>query len=187
MNILVLDNYDSFTYNIVHILKKIEHTNIDVIRNDKIELTTVINYDKIILSPGPSLPKDAGKMPSLIRKYYKTKSILGICLGHQAIGENFGGKLFNLDEPYHGIQTEISIKKDYLFDGISNKILACRYHSWAISADNFPENLKVIATDSDNMIMGISHNYFDVKGIQFHPESVQTNEGSKIIKNFINN
>ena len=187
MNILVLDNYDSFTYNIVHILKKIEHTNIDVIRNDKIELTTVINYDKIILSPGPSLPKDAGKMPSLIRKYYKTKSILGICLGHQAIGENFGGKLFNLDEPYHGIQTEISIKKDYLFDGINNKIFACRYHSWAISADNFPNNLKVIATDSDNMIMGIALNYFDVKGIQFHPESVQTKEGSKIIKNFINN
>ena len=187
MRILVLDNYDSFTYNIVHILREIGNIDISVIKNDSIKMNEIKTYDKIILSPGPSLPKDAGKMKELILKYYKIKPILGICLGHQAIAENFGAKLFNMKEPLHGVQTNIFLDNDYMFHGVKSEIKGCRYHSWSVSNKNLPEELNIIAKDEKGVIMGVSHKKFDLKGIQFHPESIQTKDGFKIVKNFINN
>ena len=187
MKILVLDNYDSFTYNIVHILRELDDIDISVIKNDKIKINDVETFDKIILSPGPSLPKDAGKMNELILKYYNTKPILGICLGHQAIAENFGGKLYNMKEPLHGVQTDIYLGNDYIFDGIQSEIKACRYHSWSVENKSFPKELKIIAEDSKGVVMALSHKKYDLKGIQFHPESIQTKTGFNMIKNFINN
>ncbi len=187
MRILVLDNYDSFTYNIVHILRELDGLDISVIKNDLIKMNDVQSYDKIILSPGPSLPKDAGKMNKLISNYYHSKPILGICLGHQAIAENFGGKLYNMDEPLHGVQTDIYLEDDYIFKGIKSKIKACRYHSWSVVSDPLPQELKIIAKDSEGVIMALSHKKFDLKGIQFHPESIQTKTGFNMIQNFINN
>ena len=187
MKVLVLDNYDSFTYNIVHILRELGGLDISVIKNDKIKIVEVDFFDKIILTPGPSLPKDAGKMKELILKYYSSKPILGICLGHQAIAENFGGKLYNMKEPLHGVQTDIYLDNDYLFKGIKSKIKACRYHSWSVDKDSFPNELKTIASDSDGVIMALSHKRYDIKGVQFHPESIQTKTGFNMIQNFINN
>jgi len=187
MKVLVLDNYDSFTYNIVHILRELGGLDIAVIKNDKIKMLEVASFDKIILSPGPSLPKDAGKMNKLILKYYNTKSILGICLGHQAIAENFGGKLYNMKEPLHGVQTDIYLDDDYIFEGIKSEIKACRYHSWSVDKDSFPQELKITARDADGVIMALSHRSYDIKGIQFHPESIQTKTGFNMIQNFINN
>jgi len=187
MKVLVLDNYDSFTYNIVHILRELGGLDISVIKNDKIKMVEVDFFDKIILTPGPSLPKDAGKMKELILKYYSSKPILGICLGHQAIAENFGGKLYNMKEPLHGVQTDIYLDNDYLFKGIKSKIKACRYHSWSVDKDSFPNELKTIASDSDGVIMALSHKRYDIKGVQFHPESIQTKTGFNMIQNFINN
>ena len=187
MRVLVLDNYDSFTYNIVHILREIDDLDIQVVKNDKIKIIEVDSFDKIILSPGPSLPIDSGKMNELILKYYNSKSILGICLGHQAIAENFGGKLYNMKEPLHGVQTNIYLDNDYIFDGIESEIQACRYHSWSVDKDSFPDELKIIARDLDGVIMALSHKRYDLKGIQFHPESIQTKTGFNMIQNFINN
>ena len=187
MKVLVLDNYDSFTYNIVHILRELGGLDISVIKNDKIKMVEVDFFDKIILTPGPSLPKDAGKMKELILKYYSSKPILGICLGHQAIAENFGGKLYNMKEPLHGVQTDIYLDNDYLFKGIKSKIKACRYHSWSVDKDSFPNELKTIANDSDGVIMALSHKRYDIKGVQFHPESIQTKTGFNMIQNFITN
>ena len=187
MRVLVLDNYDSFTYNIIHILRELDGLEISVIKNDLIKMEEVQSYDKIILSPGPSLPKDAGKMNELILNYYDSKPILGICLGHQAIAENFGGKLYNMEEPLHGVQTDIYLEEDYIFKNIESKIKACRYHSWSVVNDPFPKDLKIIARDSDGLIMALSHKKFDLKGIQFHPESIQTKTGFNMIKNFIIN
>ena len=187
MRVLVLDNYDSFTYNIVHILREIGDLDIKVIKNDKIKIIEVDSFDKIILSPGPSLPIDSGKMNELILNYYNSKSILGICLGHQAIAENFGGKLYNMKEPLHGVQTDIYLDNDYIFEGIESEIKACRYHSWPVDKNSFPDELKIIARDSDGVIMALSHKIYDLKGIQFHPESIQTKTGFNMIQNFINN
>ncbi|MAR65459.1 MAG: aminodeoxychorismate/anthranilate synthase component II [Flammeovirgaceae bacterium] len=187
MRVLVLDNYDSFTYNIVHILREIDDLDIQVVKNDKIKIIEVDSFDKIILSPGPSLPIDSGKMNELILKYYNSKSILGICLGHQAIAENFGGKLYNMKEPLHGVQTDIYLDNDYIFEGIESEIKACRYHSWSVDKNSFPDELKIIARDSDGVIMALSHKIYDLKGIQFHPESIQTKTGFNMIQNFINN
>ena len=187
MRVLVLDNYDSFTYNIVHILREIDDLDIQVVKNDKIKIIEVDSFDKIILSPGPSLPIDSGKMNELILKYYNSKSILGICLGHQAIAENFGGKLYNMKEPLHGVQTDIYLDNDYIFEGIESEIKACRYHSWSVDKDSFPDELKIIARDSYGVIMALSHKIYDLKGIQFHPESIQTKTGFNMIQNFINN
>ena len=187
MRVLVLENYDSFTYNIVHMLREIGDLDIKVIKNDKIKIIEVDSFDKIILSPGPSLPRDSGKMNELILKYYNSKSILGICLGHQAIAENFGGKLYNMKEPLHGVQTDIYLDNDYIFDGIESEIQACRYHSWSVDKDSFPDELKIIASDLDGVIMALSHKRYDLKGIQFHPESIQTKTGFNMIQNFINN
>jgi len=187
--ILVLDNYDSFTYNLVHYIEANGHCNVDVYRNDEISLKKVEQYHTIILSPGPGLPKDAGILKELINKYAPTKKILGVCLGMQAIGEVFGGKLENLDNVYHGVETPIKIldKKDILFKGIPEKINVGRYHSWVISKNNFPNELIVTSLDENNNIMSLRHRDYKLYGVQFHPESILTEYGKKLIANFLNN
>lgn len=184
--ILIFDNYDSFTYNLLHAVKSLGYNEVDVIRNDKIDLATVANYDKIILSPGPGLPEEAGLLMPLIRQYAQTKSILGVCLGHQAIGEVFGAKLKNIPFVFHGVQTPINMTAtDYLFDSIPNEILVGRYHSWIISKENFPSELEITAVDKSDDIMALKHRVLDVHGLQFHPESILTPEGIQIIQNFL--
>ena len=191
MKILIFDNYDSFTYNLVHMVEKITHTKVDVYRNDQLPLEKVKEYDKIILSPGPGIPSEAGSLLEVIKEYASTKSILGVCLGHQAIGEAFGGKLINLDTVYHGVATPIEIKskklpgKNDLFDGLPTKIEVGRYHSWIISDEDFPEELEVTARAENNLIMALQHKTFDVQGVQFHPESVLTPDGEKILRNWL--
>ena len=188
MKILVLDNYDSFTYNLVHILRELGHTP-DIYRNDKISLKDVGGYDKIMLSPGPGIPDEAGIMKEVIREYGKTKSILGICLGHQGIGEVFGAQLFNIPKVLHGVTSKVSIddKSEYLFDGVENNFDATHYHSWAVKPGTIPPSLKITASNSEGLIMGLRHVEYDVKGVQFHPESVMTKEGPKMIANWIKN
>ncbi len=187
MKILVFDNYDSFTYNLVQLVGKITGLKADVYRNDQIELEKIGMYDKIILSPGPGIPEEAGSLLPLIKKYASTKSILGVCLGHQAIGEAFGGKLENLEHVYHGVATTCRIdNKNSLFYGLPDKIEVGRYHSWIVSDKGLPGELEVTARDEEGNIMGLQHRKYDVKGVQFHPESVLTPEGEKIIFNFLN-
>lgn len=191
MKILVFDNYDSFTYNLVHLVEKITHEKVDVYRNDQVTLEKVNEYDKIILSPGPGIPEEAGLLLPLIKEYAATKSILGVCLGHQAIGEAFGGKLVNLSTVYHGVATEIEVKNKNskvispLFKGLPEKIEAGRYHSWIVSDENFPDELEVTARDENNFIMALQHKKFDVQGVQFHPESVLTPDGETILRNWL--
>src|SRR6185369_17153244 len=188
MKILVFDNYDSFTYNLVHLVEKITHEKVEVYRNDQIPLEKVKDYDKIILSPGPGIPEEAGLLLPLIKEYASTKSILGVCLGHQAIGEAFGGKLVNLETVYHGVATPIKVKsekikvKSELFAGLPDEFEAGRYHSWIISDENFPEELEVMARDDNDYIMALQHKNFDVQGVQFHPESVLTPVGETILR-----
>jgi anthranilate synthase component 2 len=186
MKILVLDNYDSFTYNLVHILRELGNSP-DVIRNDKISVEAVGSYDKIMLSPGPGVPDEAGIMKDVIRTYGQSKSILGICLGHQGIGEVFGAQLFNIPKVLHGVTSSVSIldKSDYLFEGVNNNFEATHYHSWAVKPDSIPPSLKVTATNGEGLIMGLRHVEYDVKGVQFHPESVMTIEGPKMIANWL--
>jgi len=230
MRILVFDNYDSFTYNLVHLVEKILHQKVEVWRNDQIPLEKVIEYDKIILSPGPGLPVEAGLLLPLIREYASSKSILGVCLGHQAIGEAFGGKLVNLSIVYHGVATPVKIvsresssvsrqnvnrepspdsyrdsnlktspkflsddsrltthdSRSNLFNGLPEEFDAGRYHSWIVSDEGFPEELEVTARDTNNYIMALRHNTYDVQGVQFHPESVLTPLGEKIMRNWLN-
>lgn len=185
--ILVFDNYDSFTYNLVHLVEKITHTKVDVYRNDEICLDDVNEYDKIILSPGPGIPSEAGLLLPLIKQYAATKSILGVCLGHQAIGEAFGGTLTNLSKVYHGVATPIKIinKKSAILKGLGDEIEVGRYHSWIISDENFPLALEVTARDDNGYIMALQHKTFDVQGVQFHPESVLTPDGEKILRNWL--
>ena len=191
MKILVFDNYDSFTYNLVHLVEKITHTKVDVYRNDQIALDKVKEYDKIILSPGPGIPEEAGLLLPLIKEYAGTKSILGVCLGHQAIGEAFGGKLVNLETVYHGVATEIQVGSresgvsSPLFKGLPDKIEVGRYHSWIVSDEGFPDELEVTARDENGYIMALQHKKFDVQGVQFHPESVLTPDGEKILRNWL--
>jgi anthranilate synthase component II len=185
MKILVLDNYDSFTYNLVHYLEKMGAEEVHVFRNDKISIEEVNAYDKILLSPGPGIPSEAGILPELIKHYAGKKSILGVCLGQQAIAEAFGGSIFNLDKVYHGVATPIQItKKDSLFDHIPEKFLAGRYHSWAVDK-NLPSDLEILAVDENQNIMALRHKTFDVKGVQFHPESILTEHGEQLIKNWL--
>lgn len=186
MKILVLDNYDSFTYNLVHILRKLGHEP-DVIRNDKIRVEEVKKYDKIMLSPGPGVPDEAGIMKDVVREYGPTKSILGICLGHQGIAEVFGAKLFNIPRVLHGVtsKVEISDKDEYLFAGVNNSFDATHYHSWAVVPDSITKDLRVTAANAEGLVMGLRHVKYDVKGLQFHPESVMTIEGPKMIANWI--
>jgi len=189
MKVLIFDNYDSFTYNLVHMVEKLLHQKVDVFRNDQITLDKVNEYDKIILSPGPGIPSEAGLLLPLIKKYAPTKSILGVCLGHQAIGEAFGGKLVNLDTVFHGVATPVMINmseiKNGLFKGLKETIEAGRYHSWIVSDENFPSELEITARDSNGYIMALKHKTFDVHGVQFHPESVLTPCGEKIISNWL--
>ncbi len=187
MKILVFDNYDSFTYNLVHLVEKILHQKVDVFRNDKIPLEKVKEYDKIILSPGPGIPEEAGLLLPLIKEYASSKSILGVCLGHQAIGEAFGGKLVNLSTVYHGVATncQLSTVDCRLFAGMPKTFEAGRYHSWIVSDENFPDELEVTARDDNNYIMALQHKKYDVQGVQFHPESVLTPDGEKIMRNWL--
>lgn len=187
MKILVFDNYDSFTYNLVHLVEKILHQRVDVYRNDQLPLEKVKDYDKIILSPGPGIPSEAGLLLPLIKEYAATKSILGVCLGHQAIGEAFGGKLENLSTVYHGVATSVkqtAVKTD-LFKGMPDEFEVGRYHSWIVAEEGLPKELEVTARDSNNFIMAMQHKKYDVKGVQFHPESVLTPEGEKILRNWL--
>lgn len=189
MSILIFDNYDSFTYNLVHLVEKIIHEKVDVFRNDEIELDEVKKYDKIILSPGPGIPSEAGLLLPLIKAYAPTKPILGVCLGHQAIGEAFGGTLINLDTVFHGVATPIVVdnKNDskHLFSGLPEQIEVGRYHSWIISDNDFPKDLTVTARDKHGYIMAVQHNRYDVQGVQFHPESVLTPDGETIMRNWL--
>lgn len=187
MKILLLDNYDSFTYNLLHILHEFG-ADVEVHRNDKIRLEEVGHYDKILLSPGPGIPCEAGILLPLIKRYASSKSILGVCLGEQAIAEAFGGELINLQEVHHGVCSDIRVvTKDPLFEGLTPGFRAGRYHSWVVSKEHVPECLEVTATDSqDGEIMAIRHKEYDVKGIQFHPESVLTPKGKTIIHNWLN-
>ena len=187
MKILVLDNYDSFTYNLVQYVQEIIGKKVAVFRNDAIALDEVAAYDKIILSPGPGLPKDAGIMPELIKKYAPTKSILGVCLGHQAIGEAFGGTLHNIEKVYHGVATPIKVVDGnaLLFRGLPTEIEVGRYHSWIVEKPNFPAALQITALDEHGAIMALKHKKYDVHGVQFHPESVLTPMGKAMLHNFL--
>lgn len=186
MKILVLDNYDSFTYNLVHIIRELGYA-LDVHRNDKISVEEVKKYDKILLSPGPGIPDEAGIMKAVVREYGPTKSILGICLGHQGIGEVYGAKLFNIPKVLHGVTstTEVTDRDEYLFKGVSNTFEATHYHSWAVLSDSITSDLKVTAVNNEGLVMGLRHVRYDVKGLQFHPESVMTVEGPKMIANWL--
>ncbi len=184
--ILIIDNYDSFTYNLLHAVKSLGYNEVDVVRNDKIDLSSVVQYDKIILSPGPGIPEEAGLLLPLIEQYAETKSILGVCLGHQAIGVVFGATLENIPFVFHGVQTRAKITgSDYLFHGFPEEILVGRYHSWIVSGENFPSELEITALDEAGSIMAMKHKQLDLHGVQFHPESILTPEGIHIIRNFI--
>lgn len=193
MKILVFDNYDSFTYNLVHLVEKITHVKVEVYRNDQIALEKVKDYDKIILSPGPGIPQEAGLLLPLIKEYAATKSILGVCLGHQAIGEAFGGMLTNLSTVYHGVAMPIEVKSkkskfnNSLFEGLPDRFDVGRYHSWIVSEESFPAELEVTARDENNYIMALQHREYDVQGVQFHPESVLTPMGEDILRNWLKN
>jgi len=183
--VLVIDNYDSFTYNLVHYLEDL-NCEVTVFRNDEFELHEVEPFHKILLSPGPGLPKDAGLLNQVIKKYAPQKSILGICLGLQAIAEVFGGNLLNLNKVHHGVSSQITIiQEDVLFDGLPKNLQVGRYHSWVINTENIPEVLEVTSVDENNEIMSVKHKYFDVRGVQFHPESILTPQGKTILKNWL--
>lgn len=184
--ILVIDNYDSFTYNLVHYLEDLD-CNVIVKRNDQLTLDEVDAFDKIVLSPGPGIPDEAGLLKEIIAKYAPTKSIFGVCLGQQAIGEVFGGTIVNLDEVYHGIATKINItKEDVLFKGLAKEIEVGRYHSWVVDP-NLPKVLKATSFDENGQVMSIRHTAYDVCAVQFHPESVLTPDGKKILENWLTN
>lgn len=185
MKLLILDNYDSFTYNVVHAVR---HHGVepDVFRNDEISLDEIERYDAIIISPGPGIPSEAGILPQLLKRYSPTKRIFGICLGEQAIGECFGAKLRNLDEVWHGLQTPTSIvANDYIFNGLGPEIQVGRYHSWVVDKCGFPESLEITALSPDGEIMALRHRNYDVRGVQFHPESILTPQGLIILKNWL--
>lgn len=187
--VLVIDNYDSFTYNLVHILRELGLENeLEVHRNDKITVDYVADFERILLSPGPGLPKDAGIMPEVIKRYSDSKSILGVCLGHQGISEAFGAELFNLPTVFHGVATRtvLTDQSDVLFEGIPNEFNVCRYHSWAVTPSGLPDCLKVTATDEAGNIMAIKHQDYKVRGVQFHPESIMTEHGIRMIDNWLN-
>lgn len=192
MKILIFDNYDSFTYNLVHVVEKIIHDKVDVYRNDKIPLEKVKEYDKIILSPGPGIPIESGLLLPLIKEYAASKSILGVCLGQQAIAEAFGGSLINLSTVYHGVATNITIKpgrtksENDIFKSLPSEVEVGRYHSWIVSNENFPEELEITAEDKNGYIMALRHKTYDVQGVQFHPESVLTPMGEQMMRNWLN-
>jgi anthranilate synthase component 2 len=185
--VLVLDNYDSFTYNLVHYVKEHPNFEVDVFRNDKISLKDVAKYDTIILSPGPGLPEDAGILKVLIKQYAPTKKILGVCLGMQAIGEVFGGNLVNLENVFHGVATPIQVTKttDLLYKDLPTEFNVGRYHSWVVAQEDFPEELEITSIEKNGQIMSLKHKDFKLYGVQYHPESILTEHGKKMIHNFL--
>lgn len=188
MKILVLDNYDSFTYNLVHLLRELmKGSTLEVHRNDKISLEAVAKFDKILLSPGPGLPMYAGIMPALIRQYSPTKSILGVCLGHQGISEVFGATLENMQDVLHGVATKALIRSrnEKLFANLPTEIQTCRYHSWTVVPESVPGSLEITAVDEKGNVMAIRHRQYDVRGVQFHPESILTEHGKEMMQNWL--
>ena len=186
MKIAIIDNYDSFTFNLSHLVKSLGQQ-VEVYRNDRFEMPELERFDKIILSPGPGIPSEAGLLTDVIRNYAGRKPMLGVCLGHQAIGEVFGGRLENLSEVFHGVATEgTQFGNDYIFNGLPERIVMGRYHSWVVSRDAFPDCLEITAQSDEGQIMALRHRKYDIHGIQFHPESVLTPDGAAIIKNWIN-
>jgi anthranilate synthase component 2 len=191
--ILIFDNYDSFTYNLVHLVAEIMGSAPEVFRNDEIPLDKVADFDRIILSPGPGIPSEAGLLLPLIERYASEKPILGVCLGHQAIGQTFGGMLSNLDKVYHGLSTPVRVVADVntqqdsrdWFAGLPVEVNVGRYHSWVVEDDGFPEALEVTARDADGRIMALRHRTFDVQGVQFHPESILTPDGARMMRNWL--
>jgi anthranilate synthase component II len=192
MKILIFDNYDSFTYNLVHVVEKIIHGKVDVFRNDKISLEKVNDYDKIILSPGPGLPVESGLLLPLIKEFSSSKSILGVCLGQQAIAESFGGNLVNLKNVFHGVASKIkvnaarTVSENDVFKSLPDELEVGRYHSWVVDKNDFPRDLEITAEDENGYIMAVRHKTFDVQGVQFHPESVLTPKGEDIMRNWLN-
>lgn len=186
MKILVLDNYDSFTYNLVHLIRENNYA-VDIFRNDKISLEEVGKYDKILLSPGPGIPDEAGIMKQVIKTYGPTKSILGICLGHQGIAEVYGAKLFNIPNVLHGVTSDAKVidADEYLFKDVPVKFQATHYHSWAVLPESVTPEIKVTAVNDEGLIMGLAHRSYDVRGLQFHPESIMTPDGPTMIKNWL--
>ncbi|MBN2166423.1 MAG: aminodeoxychorismate/anthranilate synthase component II [Marinilabiliaceae bacterium] len=187
MKVLVLDNYDSFTYNLVHYVEEITNQKVDVFRNDEISLDDVGKYDKIILSPGPGVPNEAGILKSVIKTYGASKCILGVCLGCQAIGEVYGGSIRNLNKVFHGVSTPILVvdRSEILFNKVPDTFLAGRYHSWVVNENDLPTDLIITSRDAEGQIMGIKHKSYDVRGVQFHPESILTEHGKQMIRNWI--
>jgi anthranilate synthase component 2 len=187
MKIVVIDNYDSFTYNLVHAIKKISGEPVDVFRNDELELADLEKYDKIVLSPGPGIPEEAGLLLDIIREYGSKKSMLGVCLGHQAIGEAFGGTLTNMNNVLHGIATPVTKTniETELFNGLPDSFMVGRYHSWIVNQKDLPKCLQVTSFDDKGMIMSMKHTEYDVEGVQFHPESVLTPLGEQMIANWL--
>lgn len=185
MKIVIIDNYDSFTYNLAHLVKELG-AEVTVFRNDQFQLSELDRFDKIILSPGPGIPSEAGLLMDVIRKYAGRKPMLGVCLGHQAIGEAFGAKLTNLSEVYHGVATPCTqFGNDPIFEGLPKRIDIGRYHSWVVDKSGFPDCLDITAVSDDGQIMGLKHKNYDIRGIQFHPESVLTPDGKKMIQNWL--
>jgi len=188
MKILVFDNYDSFTYNLVHIIRELGYGDkIDIVRNDKIELDAVGAYDKILLSPGPGVPKDAGIMEQLIGAYGSTKSILGVCLGHQGIAEVFDAELYNMPVVLHGVTTvaRILAADDFVFEGMPEVFNVCRYHSWAVVPETVNRDLEITAVDDEGVVMALRHRKYDVRGLQFHPEAYLTEHGKRMMENWL--
>jgi anthranilate synthase component 2 len=185
--ILVLDNYDSFTYNLVHLIKALGLAHLDIFRNDKIKLEEIAKYDKIILSPGPGIPSEAGILLDVIKEYAPSKPILGVCLGHQAIGEAFGARLTNLSKVYHGVATKalITHPEECLFKDLPLEMEVGRYHSWVVDKEGFPKELEITSEDEGGYIMALRHKKYDVRGVQFHPESILTPLGEKIMENWL--
>lgn len=185
--ILVIDNYDSFTYNLVHIIRELGHEeSMNIFRNDKFNIKEVENYDHILLSPGPGVPKDAGLMPEVIKQYASTKNILGVCLGHQGIGEAFGSELLNLPTVFHGMVTPIEvIEEDQIFNDIPRSFNVCRYHSWVIDKESISDDLTITSVSENGNIMSLKHKKHNVRGVQFHPESIMTEHGKKLIENWL--
>ncbi len=186
MKILVLDNYDSFTYNLVHIIRELGYT-MDIFRNDKISLEEVIRYDKILLSPGPGIPDEAGIMKQVVREYSSTKSILGVCLGHQGIAEVFGARLYNIPKVLHGVTSEVIVgnRSEKMFLGLPERFTVTHYHSWAVVPESITDELEVTAVNKDGLVMALAHKKYDVRGVQFHPESVMTEHGPKMMENWL--
>ena len=198
MKTALIDNYDSFTYNLAHLLKELG-AEVDVVRNDRFQLKELERYDKIVLSPGPGIPEEAGLLTEVIRTYAGRKPMLGICLGEQAIGQVFGGRLTNLSEVFHGVQTPtrlvrgeavqaeegLTLEEDYIFHGLPREIQAGRYHSWVVDTDGFPPQLAVTAVSPEGQVMALKHRTYDIHGIQFHPESVLTPDGKTIVRNWL--